>query len=151
MNYFCPEELVNRDGIHGDGDDEERGFRCCYLATAVLNDQQEHPGQQDHAVSVRELPATGVSMTPEKERQHSDHDPAESPAFSTFAKQEKKKRAGDKDRTTEGNRAQVREYRHIYHPSKQHFVGVPANVVEGTQPISVPRLVWKPGILANPK
>src|SRR5207253_8815581 len=85
----------------------------------------------------------------EKERQHSDHDPAEGPAFSTFAKQEKKKRARNKDRTTEGDRAQVGEYRHIYHTSKQHFIGVPANVVEGEQSVSVPRLVyetWNSGI-----
>jgi hypothetical protein len=44
MNYFCPEELINCNGIHGGRDDEERRFRRCYLATAVLNDQQKHPG-----------------------------------------------------------------------------------------------------------
>lgn len=97
MNHVRPEKFVRCHGVYGDGDDEEGRLRCCYLATAVLNDEQKHPGYKNNSISVRELPAPGVSVTPEKERQDTDRDPAGGLVLSAFAEKEKKKWACKKD------------------------------------------------------
>jgi len=67
MDVISPEKLINSDGINRDRYEEKYGFHFRPSTRAIAHEQQEHPRQQDHCVTVGKLPAAGISVTPKGE------------------------------------------------------------------------------------
>ena len=75
MDHGRPKKFIDCQTIDQNRQNKERYFRSCQAARAVPNHQQKHPGQQNHGVTIRKLPAARIAMTPEDESQDPDRGP----------------------------------------------------------------------------
>lgn len=52
MNDVRPEKLVNANPAQYYRDDKQEGFRYRETSWAILDQQDEHPGQEDHGITI---------------------------------------------------------------------------------------------------
>ena len=139
MDLLCPKKLVSRDGVDRDRNKEEHEFDSGDLGRAIAKEQKKHPGQKHHGVAIRKLPAAGISVDPEREREETDCKPNRHSLDSAFAKDQNQKRTGQENRTTKRSEADPGKIRRVSKAFEQHFVNVPGNGMKREEAVLVPR------------
>src|SRR5689334_16765729 len=101
MDFGGPRKLISGHRIDRYRNNEKRSSAHGDFLRSVAQKEKQHPGKQDHAVAIGELPATGISVGPKREPQQADRDPDDNFVGSGLAKNYKQKRARKKDAATE--------------------------------------------------
>ena len=140
MNEVGPKKLIRRRGVNQDRHGKERQFNRRDFWRPVRDDQQKHPREQNHRVPIRKLPAAGISVAPKDKHYRPDDQPDSPLELAALTKKKDKKRAGEKDRTTEGIKSKERETGIIIKTFEQAFLHVPWDCADREEAALIPRL-----------
>src|SRR5438046_1252350 len=97
MDVCGPGELRHGPCVELDCTGKKENLADGYFRRAVTSQQKKHPGKENDRVAIRKLPAPGVAMTPEDERQDSNRRPCGHLVSAAPAKKQAKKRTGKED------------------------------------------------------